>query len=305
MKITYLEHSEINKPKWDECIDNSINRIVYAQSWYLDIVNKNWDALVAGNYEIIMPLTHGNKYGMKYLYQPFFTQQLGIFSKKELSKNIVEEFLVSIPAKFRFVDIVLNKANNFKLEDFETTKNANYELKLNKPYAEIASEYATNTKRNLKKTEQNNLSVAENVNTEELINLFRNNLGKTIKNIKTPHYNLLKQIMDKALAEQDAKIYGINSNSGKLNAGAFFLKSYNSFIFLFSATNQESKESGAMFKIIDQFINEYADADIILDFEGSNIESLARFYKGFGADKFHYLRIKRNNLPALLRIFKR
>lgn len=304
MKITYLKHSLIDKSKWDECINNSLNRIVYAQSWYLDIVNKDWDALVADDYEIVMPLTHGNKYGIKYLYQPFFTQQLGIFSKNKLNKVIVEEFIKSIPANFRLIDIVLNKANSFELEGFQTKTNVNYELKLGKLYSEITLGYATNTKRNLKKAAQNKCSVTNNVSTEELINLFRNNLGKTIKNIKTPHYNLLKQIMDKTLSEQKAEIYGVNSSNGKLNAGTFFLKSYNSYIFLFSATNEESKESGAMFKIIDQFITKHSNSNIILDFEGSNIESLARFYKGFGANKFHYLRIKKNNLPALLRIFK-
>jgi hypothetical protein len=304
VEITYLKHNQIDKAKWDECIDHSHNRIVYAQSWYLDIVSKGWEALVSADYETVMPLTYGNKYGIKYLYQPFFTQQLGIFSRNESTQKLEEEFLISIPSKFKLVDIALNKGNAIQSENFQTKNNVNYELKLDKTYSEIASGYSSNTKRNIYKAAQHKLSVIHDVSTGKLIRLFRSNLGKGIKNIKDVHYQLLKQIMDKSLLEQNAEIYGVNSIDGELCAGAFFLKSYDSYIFLFSATNDESKENGAMFMIIDQFIRTHADEKITLDFEGSNIKNLARFYKSFGADEFNYLRIKKNNLPRLLRIFK-
>ena len=111
--------------------------------------------------------------------------------------------------------------------------------------------------------------------------------------------------MDKSLSEQSAEIYGVNTGEGKLCAGAFFLQSFDSYIFLFSATNGESKENGAMFLIVDQFIKRHANSDFTLDFEGSNSKSLARFYKGFGAEEFYYQGIKRNNLPAVLKLFKR
>jgi hypothetical protein len=61
-------------------IARSFNGIVYAYSWYLDIVSPGWDALVKDDYKSVMPLTWRKKYGIKYLYQPFFTQQLGVFS---------------------------------------------------------------------------------------------------------------------------------------------------------------------------------------------------------------------------------
>jgi hypothetical protein len=259
---------------------------------------------VAADYETVMPLTSGNKYGIKYLYQPFFTQQLGIFSPKEPDQKLDEKFLIAIPVEFRYVDIALNKWNHCQLAEFQTWSNVNYELKLDKPYTELANGYSSNTKRNIKKATQSKLSILNDIKTGELIQLFRNNMGKGIKNLKTSHYELLKQIMDKSLSEQNAEICGVNSVQGELCAGAFFLKSYDSYIFLFSATNEESKEIGAMFMIIDQFIRKHAGERLILDFEGSNIKSLGRFYKSFGADEFNYQRIKKNNLPGLLKLFK-
>ncbi len=39
-----------------------------------------WDALVLDDYQAVMPLTWRSKFGIRYLYQPAFTQQTGIFS---------------------------------------------------------------------------------------------------------------------------------------------------------------------------------------------------------------------------------
>jgi hypothetical protein len=64
---------------------------------------------------------------------------------------------------------------------------------------------------------------------------------------------------------------------------AFFLKFKNRIINLAPITLRDARESGAMTYILDEIIQKNANTDTILDFEGSSIESIARFYKGFGA----------------------
>src|ERR1700692_3437990 len=78
--IHYLKHNAIDKRRWDEAIDRAFNGMIYAKSWYLDIVSPQWDALVSDDYRAVMPLTWRRKFGVYYLYQPFFTQQLGVFT---------------------------------------------------------------------------------------------------------------------------------------------------------------------------------------------------------------------------------
>lgn len=273
-------------------------------SWYLDIVSAGWEGLVVGDYETVMPITHARKFCINYLYQPCFTQQLGIFSVYEPNRELNEKILSNIPVKFRYIDLALNRKNIVRLDGFRLNKNVNYELKINTSYNQISQGYATNTRRNIKKAESCSLSVINKVNSEDLITLFRENKGKGLKNIKSSHYLILKQIMNKSLEGRQAEIYGVNSEKGELIAGAFFLQSFNNFIFLFSATNQESKKKGAMFLIIDQFLKKHANNMNTLDFEGSNNKNLARFYRGFGSEEFQYLRIGKNNLPGILRIIK-
>ena len=79
-------HKEIDFIKWDNCISNAPNGLIYGYSYYLDHMASQWDALVLNDYEAVMPLTWNRKYGIHYLYQPFLTAQLGVFGK-----NIIAE----------------------------------------------------------------------------------------------------------------------------------------------------------------------------------------------------------------------
>nr|MBU9937149.1 hypothetical protein [Ferruginibacter sp.] len=101
MAIRYLTYRQIDKPKWDACIDGAYNGLIYAYSFYLDSMAKHWDALVLNDYEAVMPLTWNKKYGIHYLYQPPFTACLGVFGK-QLNAATVSDFLKSIPPKFRY-----------------------------------------------------------------------------------------------------------------------------------------------------------------------------------------------------------
>ena len=108
MKIEFLKRDDIDTTKWDNCIARSVNGIVYAYSWYLDIVAENWGALIADDYQAVFPLTYNKKYGISYIYQPLFTQQLGLFSVGSISHTLVSEFLQAIPSEFKFIAISLN-----------------------------------------------------------------------------------------------------------------------------------------------------------------------------------------------------
>ena len=65
--IRYLTRREIDTTKWDHCIDTAGNGLIYAYSFYLDHMARNWDALVLNDYEAVMPLTWNSKFGIRYL----------------------------------------------------------------------------------------------------------------------------------------------------------------------------------------------------------------------------------------------
>lgn len=298
--IKYLSHREINQEKWDKCIRDSVNCLVYAYSWYLDIVSPGWDALIENDYESVFPLSSNRKFGINYIYQPYFAQQLGIFSRNLLTEGLVDRFLQAIPPKFYFIEIQLNTLNKVDSSRYRCLKRINHELDLINSYEYIFANYDQNTRRNIKKAQQENLILRRKVDPDELITLFRENYGKKEVRLHYLHYDILRRLIDFCLKYTFSTITGAFLPDGTICAGAFFLKDESHIIFQLAASNSTARENGAMFLLVDSFIRENAGQPFILDFEGSNDKNVARFYKGFGAKEIHYSQITINRLPGVI-----
>ncbi|MEA2107399.1 MAG: hypothetical protein U9P82_11900, partial [Bacteroidota bacterium] len=110
LAINHLQNAQIDKQKWDLTIENSHNGLVYALSWYLDVVSPGWNALVLGDYEAVMPLPVKQKFGLEYLVQPPFCQQLGVFCSPD-NENNDQYLLDQLQILFRYIHIQLNAEN--------------------------------------------------------------------------------------------------------------------------------------------------------------------------------------------------
>lgn len=300
--IKYLRYEHIDKQKWDECISKSFNGVVYAYSWYLDVVCEEWEGLVEGDYERVFPVNFKKKAGINIIFQPFFTQQLGVFSKTELSPTVVNDFLFSIPAKYKVVDLNLNTHNKPDLPGFNYIPQVNHELDLIRDYESLQQNYSSNTRRNIKKAKTEGLTIVKGIKPDEVIDLFRANRGADIKVLKEHNYQKLKRLIYTSIYKGIGSVYGVYTNENELCAGGVFLRSSKKVIFSFSGLSDSGRDKRAMFFLIDHFIREHANKHLTLDFDGSNDESLARFYKGFGSTRLEFTRISRNTLPAYLKI---
>ena len=301
--IRHLTHKVINKQRWDESITSSLNRRIYAMSWYLDIVCPGWQALVENDYETVMPLTAGKKYGTSYLYPPYFAQQLGIFSSKPLTPEKAQIVLDSIPGFFKFTEIHLNVANTFHYKGFTLKRNINLELSLRNTYDELSGNYADDITRNIKKAGKHNLLEKKDIAPEKIVSIFRKNTGKGISNLKDKNYKILLRLITTGIKKGFIETRGAFAD-GTLCAGVVWLNDFDRRVFLFSATDPVAKKTGAMPFLIDAYIREHAGQPLILDFEGSNLPGLARFYKGFNSMESVYLQVRKNNLPKLIRWIK-
>lgn len=284
------------------CIEESINGSIYAKSWFLDIVAEDWDALVENNYERIFPLIRRKKWGIEYLYQPVFTQQLGLFSKTLLTEKSVGEFIEAIPPKYKFVEINLNTFNKVPSGKFKTTEWVTHELDLIKSYDAIRSNYSTNLKRNLARADKAGHTLSKNIKPDDVVRLFRENRGKALRGLGDEEYLKLSRLSYSGIYKGLVQTYGVFSKHNDLIAGAIFIQSKKKMIFLFSGMKAEGRKTGAMAYLIDQFIQEHQHKHLTLDFEGSNDPNLARFYKSFGSARIGYPHLEINRLNPLTRI---
>lgn len=308
MEISYLTYQQIDKSKWDACITNAGNGLIYAYSFYLDAMSKNWDALVlytgAGenDYEVVMPLTWNKKYSIHYLYQPPFTACLGIFGRS-VDAETVYAFLKAVPAKFKYWDIYFNPGNLFTLPDFNLYERMNYVLDLNKTYDDLYKAYRDNIKRNIKKAEQFGLSIHKNIAVTEVTKLAKDQAGKftTPADEDFASFEKLYQLLHK---DKKATTYAVYSKENQLMASAIFFFSHNRAYYILVGNHPNGKTLGASHVLINAFIKDHAGQNLLLDFEGSDIPSLAFFYSSFGAVEEKYSAVKLNRLPFYLKWVK-
>ncbi len=301
MEIKYLRHDQINKEKWDKCINTAVNGIVYAYAWYLDIVSFGWDALVMGDYEAVMPIPAKKKYGIHYLYQPRYTQQLGVFTRGVLDEELVNKFFYHIPKRFKVIDLNLSSYNKLAHPKFSIKPKVTYELDLIRSYRKIYADFNANTKRNIKRSRKHNLSVSKHISLKDFLSLLKETKGKEL-NLES--LNILRRIIPFTIRYNLGTTYGAYDEKNNLVAVAYIVKSNNKAIYHLAASNERGKEMRAMFGIIDSFIFENAEKNLTLDFEGSMVDSIARFYRGFGATPVQYLNARRNRLPWPLSVLK-
>lgn len=295
--IQYFEHKKIDKRRWDATIAECGN--IYAYSWYLDIVHPGWDALVEDDYQVVMPLTGGKKFGVNYLFQPYFVQQLGVFSKASMSDEKTEAFLKAIPAKYRFAEIRLNESNAFDKDMQGIEYHSNVILDLNQEYEAIRANYHTNTKRNLAKAENNNLQLVNTVIPYHVVALFRDNRGADLEKWGDTEYGTLISLGKSAQIRNSGFVLGVNEmGDGEILCAALFMKANGRITFLFSGLNEKGRERQAMTYLLDQVIQKYAGHSLTFDFEGSDDDNLARFYLGFGGVETKYPSYSFNRLSG-------
>lgn len=298
--IRYLKGYEIDRKKWDACVQRSSANLIYGFSWYLDLVCPGWDGLVMGEYEAVMPLPVRRKYGITYIFQPVFAQQLGIFSTFNVDNILLNEFISAIPTTVKFIEFNLNYSNLILNSEYSFTKKVNYELKLNRSYAALKNGYSNNTRRNIQRTLLDT-EVKEGVSLTELIRMKKDN---PFKKRNAGFYEWMYLFADKLIKMGKGEIIGTESD-GKLCAAALFLVFGKRIYYLIPVSTEKGKENRAMFAILDHIIQKFGGNDLVLDFEGSNIRGIARFFEGFGAREVIYHTIKINRLPFVFKLFKR
>lgn len=295
MPIQYIAYHDIDKQKWDACIDAAPNGLIYAYSFYLDAMAKHWDALILNDYEAVMPLTWNKKYTITYIYQPFFCAALGVFGKN-IDAATVNNFLQNIPEKISYWDIYLNHGNYFSLPGFNLYERKNFILSLNTSYEDLVTGFRENVKRNIKKSESVGCVVKKGIDIDEVI-LLAKEQARQFSPITSAAFDQLKQLYI-LLAKQDKSItYGIYLGEKELVASCAFFFSHGRAYYILVGNHPNGKTIGASHALINAFIKDHAGKNILLDFEGSDIRNLAFFYSSFGAIEEKYAGIKLNRLP--------
>lgn len=304
--IYYLRHHEIDKPLWDDCISKVANGLIYAQSFYLDNMCGQWDALVLNNYEAVMPLVWRKKYGICYLYQPYFTASLGVFGN-HISPQLVTDFLTAVPSKFLYWDMDLNEANSFvpdTVTHLHITQRTNFILPLHKHYESVYAGYSRRAKRMLKRAEASGLTVIKDTPPEMVIDAYILHYKHTHAIPPNAYQNLII-LARQASTMGHMKTYMAQTADREIAAFLLCLADEKFIYAVLGGSTPEGKQQGAFTLLIDAVLKEQAGSGKTFRFEGSDHTDIAFFNAQFGAQKIHYLHLKKNNLSWPLHYLKK
>ena len=301
MIIKYLKHSEIDKCKWDDCIAKSHNGLIYSSSVYLDNMAADWDALVMGNYEAVMPLPFRKKYGIYYVYPPAFSQQIGITGLQEITPEIIGAFLKNIPSKFRYVEMNFNVSNLYSF--LNEKKRNNYFLPLSSSFEILQKKFSSSAIRNIKKGLKGNIIIKETVLFTEIINIHRSRFKDAI-GANAADYKRLENLFHELQKTNLLFLLGAYNPMGKLIGGSIYFVYKNRITFIIAGNSTESLKSGATHLLMYETIKKFSNSNIILDFEGSDFPEFALFNKKYGATLEEYKLVKINKLPWPISLFK-
>ena len=329
--IRYLKRQQIDPQQWDACIDQSPNGMIYASSSYLDEMALHWDALVLGNYEAVMPLTWNRKWGIRYLYQPPLSPQLGVFSRQRITEEIVGAFLKKARSHFKFAEIYLNFTNEYPgLQPF-----TNIVLNLNAPYEQLRANYKKDLEKNIRRAAGFSLQYSPSSDVGSAIDLYKQYYAARTPHVREADYRRFTQFCNNALktdsviirrvegpgerqataeaqndqpstaaALKDQRFTAEAQNDQPPVAVALLLKRRDRLYLLMSVCSPDGRKMEANHFLLDNLIREFAATNTILDFDGSEIPGIAHFYRNFGGFDQPFFFYRYNRLPWPLRLLK-
>ena len=269
--------------KWNALIASSATILAICIYLVLDAVAEHWDALVTGNYEAAMPLVWLRKLGVKCLYQPYYCQQLGIFSLQPLNMQQAGAFIDGATKKFPYININLNPSIVGMANGRGFTPKKNLLLKLDTDYAKITKSFSDNHRRNIGKAEKAGLHLTGASELKNFQKFYLGNINPEKENFKPKHEKIFKAISRTILFEGKGEIITIAGKDEKPMAASLLIYHQNRIINIINTSSPEGKRTGASHLLFDKIIEKFSGTGKLLDFEGSSIPGVARFYEGFGA----------------------
>lgn len=288
---------------------------IFSQAWWLDSVAAGtWDVcLVEKNGEIVasQPYVITKRHGLTFLTHPPLTQNLGPWvklSKARYSKALAQEkdlmqvLIEQLPKYHYFRQNWHYSRTNwlpFYWRGFQQTTGYTYVIDNLSNSEKVWSNTLANIKTDIRKARDRfNLIVRTDLKVEEFIELNKLTFSRQGK---SPPYTekIIKNIFKRASMRDQCKVFIAQDGAGQNHAGVFIIWDEISAYYLMGGGDPKLRSSGATSLCMWEAIKFSSTVTKRFDFEGSMIESVERFFRGFGAVQKAYFSVSKTNSKLL------
>jgi hypothetical protein len=289
--------------KWNTCINQSHQPLIYANTYYLNALCTQWLGLIVQDYEAVMPIPIKKKWGITYCYQPTFIQQLGLFQKISCQHS-VHEILKWISAQFRYGDLFVPLLDPIPhISNCAIEMRDNFTLNLNDNYTNIAARYSGDLKRNLLKAHQYQLVYHHKITPKVILTQFYQQYHQII-HLNKNSLNAFEQLLLEKQMQSHFFVRAVNNIEGEIVAAGIFLRDNYRIYNIINFTTPTGRKQSANHFLLDRCICEFAGTNLIFDFEGSTHKGIQKFYKNFQPTHQPYIHLHINRLPIPFKYLK-
>jgi len=302
MSIHYLKNTEINTGAWDNCITGSFNGTLHACSWYLDLISEQWDALIEDDYKSVMPLIIKKRWGQEIIDLPVFAPELGIFSKEPINAMKTRHFLDSIPTRFRYYRITLNKFNPLESWNIAVRYQKKYELDLIEPYNKLSGNFKPALRAKLNLAMAHRFNMVKGLSPNDLIQFITRHGINTGVAVSVHNYRLLRTIIAGLIRYKSGELFGVYNNHNQLASIVLLSWFINRLYLQYQVTDPDQLQNFPHLFLIDRIIEKYAETHSTLTFEFQPESPNPFYYTDFNARESQLVKIIHNKLPFYLKL---
>lgn len=303
--VRYLKYADIDPSRWNAAINNDTTRLPYGLTWWLNAVCPGrWDGLVLDDYRAVMPLPREpfsfrrpfSSWAQPWLLsgtevqvqRPFFTQQCGPFGG--LRPGDINELFANLPNGLPPLTLPLTE-NALTTEvptEYTLEFRTNYVLDLSPELETIRAGYHKDIRRKIRKHGPATLLAAD---PDLVVDNYRKEIGPKA-GLKAKHFTCARTLVKAAIQHDAGYCYQLQSENGELLATGFFPQHRGRIINLLPVSTPIGYQREGMAMLIDEVIKRHHGPGNLLDFEGSDISGIAKFFSYFGPEKRPYLTIR-------------
>jgi Acetyltransferase (GNAT) domain len=285
---------------------------VFEQPWWLESVAPgSWgEAIVRRGEEPVarLPYVRRRRLGGTMIVQPPFTQTLGPWlapmegkyaRRLETEKKLMRQLIEMLPPFDFFLMCFAPTMTNwlpFRWSGFDANLLYTYRIEDLTDLDRVQAEFQDHVRRGIRKARQS-VEVRDDLPLDELLRLDAKTYER--RGMKLPrHYETVRRL-DAACAARDARrIFGAVDADGRIHAALFVAWDERTLYALMSARDSEVQSVGAGTLLYWEAIQLASEVSRVFDFEGSMVEPIEHYFRGFGGRQTPYFCVTKANVRA-------
>lgn len=304
-----------NKEKYRRLCEEEESIPIFSQAWWLDSVAKDkWDVVLIENGDRIdasLPYVLDKKYGFTLITQPKLTQTLGPWIRESKAKyarrlsrekDLLQGLFALLPKHDYYAQNWHYSMTNWLplyWQGYEQTTRYTYRIDNIVDFESMWGGFEANIRTDIRKAiNREGITIKTDLPFEEFISLNKKVFER--QGVNVPYSSEFIVALNKAAKKREAsKTFIAVDSEGNKHAGIYLVWDKNSAYYLMGGGDPELRNSGATSLCMWEAIKFASTVTKSFDFEGSMIEPVERFFRGFGSIQTPYFSVKKTNSKLL------